>query len=90
MTKKAIDLEAFNKLSLKEQLDILHREGVYVGKQIVDGKNIILYQLNHFYAEVHYKEYRKKVDGIIISKDIEMLQPYLSQVAVRDLDKNQE
>lgn len=88
MTKRAIDLEEFKKLSLKQQMEILHKEGVFVGKQLINEKSVILYQLNHFYAEVHYKDYRKNVESIVISEDMDMLRPYLSQIRVRDLDKN--
>jgi len=90
MTKKAIGQEEFKTLSLKEQLDILYNDGVHVGKRIVDGKAVILYQLNDFYAEVSFIHYRKEVDGVLTSNDVEMIHPYLDQIQVRDLDKNKE
>jgi hypothetical protein len=90
MTKKAIGLTEFGKLSLIEQLNLLHKSGVHVGKRIVNGKKVILYQINDFYAEVYYTQYRKEVDTVLISKDVEIIQPYLGQIEIRDLDKNKD
>ena len=88
MTKRAIDFKAFNKLSKEHQLEILQKDGVHVGKIIVNGKYVILYQVYGFYAEVYFKEYRREVDEIIVSDNAEILQPYLDQIQITGLDKN--
>ena len=88
MTKKAIGLADFEKLSLKEQLDLLYTDGVHIGKRLVDGQPVILYQLNGFYAEVYFIAYRREVDKIIISNDIDIVHPYLDQIRIRDMDKD--
>lgn len=90
MTKKAIGLEDFEKLSLKQQLDMLYNDGVHIGKRIIKGQTVILYQLNDFYAEVYFAEYRKEVDKLLTSKSTDIIHPYLDQVRIRDLDKNKE
>ena len=78
----------FNQLSQKEQLDILHVDGVYVGKRIVEVQTVVLFQLYGFYIEVFYKLYRKEIDHIQTSDNMEVLSPYLNQVNVRDINKD--
>ena len=86
MTKRALDLAGFKKLSQKMQLDLLYNDGVHVGKRNVDDNVVILFQLYGFYVEVHYTDYRKDVKQLISSESADILQPYLSQIHIRDLD----
>ncbi len=86
MTKKALGLKEFNEVSEEQQLDLLHMHGVYVGKRKIDKRTIVLFQLYGFYVEVFYKNYRKTVDHIITSDGTDILQPYIDQVFVRDLN----
>ena len=86
MTKKVYTLGAFLQLSESMQLELLHKDGVYVGKRLVDGQDVLLFQLYSFYAEVVYREYRREVDRLIISDSIEMVHPYLDQIRLRGLD----
>ncbi len=90
MTKKAIGLSEFNELPQELQFELLHRDGVYVGKRKLGNQVIILLQLYGFYVEVHYKQYRKKIEHLIISGDTDMLQPYMDQIRVRGLDRDPE
>lgn len=90
MTKKAIGLSEFNELSEDQQLNILHMNGVFVGKRKADKQTVVLFQLYGFYVEVFYKHYRKTIDHTITSQDADILQPYLDQVQVRDLKKDEE
>ena len=87
MTKKAINFLEFNELSKEMQLHILHKDGVHVGKRKIDGKVVILFQLYSFYVEVYYKDYRKEVEHMLTSENPDILQPYLKQIHIRDLDK---
>ncbi len=87
MTKKLIGLLEFKELSLNHQLDLLQKDGVYVGKRKLNQLHIILFQLNGFYVEVYYKQYRKEVNYLVSSDQTEILIPYLDQVQVRDLNK---
>ncbi|RYZ22233.1 MAG: hypothetical protein EOO16_09935 [Chitinophagaceae bacterium] len=86
MTKKAITPESFRDKPPDEQMELLHRDGAYIGKRVADGLPAILYQLHGFYVEVHYEAYRRRVQRVAISGDTDLLQPYLDQVRVRDLD----
>lgn len=85
MTKKALGLAEFNKLPLPLRLELLHRDGVHVGKKKSGSQQTILFQLYSFYVEVHYKEYRKKIDYMVTSDNTDILLPYIDQVQVRDL-----
>lgn len=88
MTKKIIGLSEFRELAQELQFKILHKDGVHVGKRIIDGQMVILLQLYGFYVEVYYEEYRKKIHNIITSDSTDILQPYLDQINIRDLNKN--
>ena len=88
MTKRAINLTEYKELSWESQLNILHRNGAHVGKRVLDGQIVILFQLNGFYVEVYYKEYRKEISHIITSESPDILMPYLDQIRIRDLDQD--
>ena len=88
MTKKALGLAGFIELLQDHQLDILHQDGVYVGKRKVNKQTVVLYQLYGFYVEVFYKHYRKKVEHLLTSATTEILQPYMNQIHVRDLNND--
>jgi hypothetical protein len=88
MTKKILGPQEFKELEEDIQLTLLHNDGVHVGKRKLHGKTLILFQLYSFYVEILYKEYRKKIYYMLVSADTEMLQPYLDQIHVRDLQKH--
>lgn len=86
MTKKAIGLVEYTGLTQDQQFDILQRDGVYVGKRKSGKQTAVLFQLYGFYVEVFYKQYRKQVDRTIATDSTDILQPYIDQINVRDLD----
>jgi hypothetical protein len=86
MTKKALSLTEFMNLPQELQFTVLHKHGVYVGKRKVEKQTIVLFQLHGFYVEVYYKQYRKIIDHIITSESTDILQPYLDQINIRDLN----
>jgi hypothetical protein len=88
MTKKALSLKEFMDLPQELQFEVLHKHGVYVGKRRVDKQTIVLFQLHGFYVEVYYKHYRKIIDHIITSDNTDILQPYLDQINIRDLNND--
>lgn len=87
MTKKALGLAQFNTLPEYLKFTLLHRDGVHVGKRIVEGQTVILLQLYSFYVEVYYKEYRKEIAYLISSESTELLTPYLDQINIKGFDK---
>lgn len=88
MTKKLVNLAEFNELTEELQFDLLQKEAVHIGKRTVNGLTVILYQLHGFYVEVHYLQYRKQAERIITSIEPDILQPYLDQIHIRDLDQD--
>lgn len=88
MTQKILRLDEFQQLTEELQLNLLHKDGVYVGKRKSAEKTVILFQLYSFYVEVYYKKYRKEIDNMITSAETEILQPYLDQIDVRGLRGN--
>jgi len=89
MTKKLIGLAEYNQLMQEKQFDLLHRDGVYVGKRKIGKQTVVLFQLYGFYVEVYYKQYRKQIEHTVTSESANILQPYIDQVQVRDLGKNE-
>jgi hypothetical protein len=86
MTRKILTGVEFEALSEEARLDLLHRDGVYIGKRNCDGQVLILFQLYGFYVEVHYKNYRRDISHLLVSGDVNMLQPYLDQIHVSGLN----
>ncbi len=90
MTKKAIGISEFIKLDEEIQLQMLHQEGVHVGKRKVENMLVILFQLYGFYVEVYYRIYRKEVHHLIYSDSADILIPYLNQIHIKGLDKEKD
>jgi hypothetical protein len=88
MTKRAIGLLEYNRLAHDQQFELLHRDGVYVGKRKIGLKVIVLFQLYAFYVEVYYEQYRKQIDYTVATDNTDILQPYIDQINIRDLDQN--
>lgn len=89
MTKKLIGLGEFLELPAELQFEMLHRDGVYVGKRKVADQAVLLMQLYGFYVEVYYKAYRKEIDRIVTSDQTDILTPYLDQINIKDFNKNE-
>ena len=87
MTKKILGATEYEQLPKGEQYDLLHKDGVHVGKRKLGSMTVILFQLYGFYVEIHYKKYRREIDHLIVSAETDLLQPYLEQIHVRDLEK---
>jgi len=86
MTKRALSLLEFINLPQELQFETLHRHAVYIGKQKKANQIVVLFQLHGFYVEVYYKQYRKIIDHIVTTDNTEILQPYLEQINIRELD----
>jgi hypothetical protein len=86
MTKKVLTNAEFMDLPQELQFDVLHKHGVYVGKRKIDKQTVVLFQLHGFYVEVYYKQYRKIIDYILTSGNMDILHPYLEQINIMDLN----
>jgi hypothetical protein len=90
MTKKTLERKEFDDMPLDLRFEVLHRDGVYVGKRKEEEQAIVLFQLYSFYVEIFYTKYRREVSRMLTCDDTEILQPYLEQIHVRDLNKKKE
>lgn len=68
-----------------EQLSILYKEGVYIGKRKCENITIVLYQLEAFYIEIYYKKYRYNISRVECFSTTEQLNPYLHQIDLQDV-----
>jgi hypothetical protein len=75
--KQAAVCAAFEALEHNTQMDLLHREGVYIGKIKLDGESILLYQYQSVYVEVVYSVYRQIVKDVRCFTDTAVLDRYI-------------
>jgi hypothetical protein len=68
-----------------EKSELLHKEGVYVGKQKHGEVVSVLYQLDTFYIEIIYKKYRYEIYQMDCFTSTEILDNYLEQVLIEEL-----
>ncbi len=90
MTKKELSISEFAGLHENMQFEALYRHGVFIGKRKLQNRAVILYQLNGFYVELFYIEYRKTIDRIITSDNTDILMPYLEQVIISGIPGNRD
>jgi hypothetical protein len=74
-------------LSYNEKIDLLYKEGVYIGKQKERHLTKVLYQLDSFYVEIYYKKYRQFINQVKCFTGTDRLDPYLLQIDVEDIIK---
>ena len=89
MTKKALSLTEFIDLPEEAQFETLYQNAVYVGKRKKGQQQVVLFQLHGFYVEVYYKRYRKEIDHIVTTHSTDILQPYLEQINIAELNDKQ-
>lgn len=75
----------FCHLPYAEKIQLLQAEGVYVGKQKINGSIILLFQIYSFYVEIQYKEYRKKIASVKVTEHTNVLNVYLLQIDINEL-----
>ncbi len=75
----------FNELSRQEQLDLLYKEGIFLGKLRTFNQSRVLYFYADFYAEIIYTRYRQKVKLIRCFYCTHLLDPYLQQLKIEEL-----
>jgi len=78
-------LPEFKSMDYEKQIDLLHKEGVYVGKRKIFSRTVILFQLHTFYVEVYYRVYRKVIGHLNCAASTEILDPYLEQINVEEV-----
>ncbi len=75
----------FQTLGKCEQIDILYKDGIYIGKRKEGRIVVVLYQLDSFYIKVFYQKYRSYVSRLYCFTSTTLLNPYLDQVNVEDM-----
>ncbi|MFL5789540.1 MAG: hypothetical protein ACJ748_15880 [Flavisolibacter sp.] len=78
-------LKEFKKLPEWEQVDIIYEEGTYIGKRKAGALDILLYQVDSFYVELYYREYRRHILKINYFNSTTFLDPYLEQMNLKYL-----
>jgi hypothetical protein len=79
---RKMKLVEFNLLSQNEKINLLYEEGIYIGKQKINGLYCLLFQLEGFYIEIIYKKYRQYIKRIYCFADTEYLDPYLERMDI--------
>jgi len=69
----------FERLSQEEQLNLLQRSGIYIGKLRKEALTAVLYQLETFYVEVFYRKYRRLIKELRCFESASLIDPYLEQ-----------
>ncbi len=77
----------FRMLSDTEQIDLLYKNGVYIGKRKQGSSIVVLYQLDAFYIEIFYRKYRSVITRMYCFASTILLNPYLDQIDVEELVK---
>jgi hypothetical protein len=77
----------FYLMTENEQIEVLYRDAVYVGKRKNEGLVAILFQLDTFYVEINYKKYRYFVESMQVFTTTEILEPYMEQINVDSVMK---
>jgi hypothetical protein len=78
-------LQEFSDLPDEDKASLLYDDGTYIGKRKLATTTVILYQLEGFYAEVYYRQYRRIIEDISCFADTARLDPYLPQIDVEHL-----
>ena len=77
-----MELSDFEILSEKEQVDLLRRNGIYVGKHKTGNSIFLMFQLERFYVEIEYKKYREYIKTIKCFESTNYLDPYLTEIKI--------
>lgn len=78
-------LYEYHQLEEPEQVELLYKEGIYLGKRKKSSLSAVLYQLDSFYVEVCYNRYRRLIREVRCFHSTEFLTPYLEQIDVEEL-----
>jgi len=80
-----MNLYDFSLLADHEQINVLYKDGVFIGKRKLGNETVILYQVESFYVEIFYRKYRCFIAKINCFTSVDLIAPYLSQVNVAEL-----
>lgn len=78
-------LSEFILLSEEEKKKILLHQGILIGKRVVSGQMVFLFQLQTYYIEVYCDLEDKNVKEYLAFEGTTPLQPYLETIAIDHL-----
>ena len=78
-------LDDFILLPDPQQVDILYKQGVFIGKRRHEEQVVVLYQLESFYVEIFYRKYRSFISEINYSTLVGIIDLYPQQVNLQYL-----
>ena len=67
---------------LKSQ--IIYKEGIYIGKRMLEWYTAVLYQLNTFYVEFKYIKYRYEIMDVVCYSTTDILDEYPEAVCIEE------
>ena len=73
-------MQDFEDLPEEQKLNNIRKDGAYIGKRKIEEFVIVLYQLNNFYIEIYYDNYRKYINRFNCFDSTELLDPYLDKM----------
>ena len=71
-----------------EKAQYIWAEGEFIGGRTTAEYQLLLYQLEGFYAEVFYSIAEKRIENIEVLRDESLLGLYVEEVNIDDLFKN--
>jgi hypothetical protein len=80
-----MNLRQFNQLTRKEQRVLLLTEGTFLDERSTLRHDVMLYELDGFYAEAYFIKDTNKASFFKTFTDPGYLEPYLQQIDLQDL-----
>ncbi|OLY90811.1 hypothetical protein SAMN05444008_12344 [Cnuella takakiae] len=77
--------ETFNQLPRNEQRLLLLTQGCFLEERQTSRHDVMLYQINQFYAEAYFVKNTNKLSFFKSFSGTEGLEPYLAQIDITDL-----
>jgi hypothetical protein len=72
---------AVEALALEAQIDLIQKDGAYIGKVKQGTGTMLLYQYQSIYVEVHYAVHRSDITAVRCFADTTILDRYLASDA---------
>ncbi len=82
---KMLEEKSFSRLSLTDKLEMLRKEGVYLGARETFAHYVYLYSLRNTYVEAYRVKNLNQFQWIEIQKNKEIIQEYVGDISLRNL-----